>query len=215
MRNTLLFIYILDFALTEAQKMEDENGKRNGFEPTGDVIGKRLRTTEDPDGSVGIQEEDDREMTSWLMLDEDSAMELSKLLDSWDAPPPPVKVRFIENPYSSTVIFQSSSAYVTINGNEETCGSSFSDSDSSVMASIDLGGIRRVVLGEMKEESGGAWPTNTCENGMDADRDLEMEGFLVKEISGCDCSGSSSDDQIDYEEATWLKFLGEDVFGSL
>ena len=33
------------------------------------------------------------------------------------------------------------SSFVTINGNEESCGPSFSDSGSSVMASIDTGGI--------------------------------------------------------------------------
>ncbi|KAL2501323.1 uncharacterized protein Fot_35171 [Forsythia ovata] len=194
--------------------MEMENGKRNEPDFTEDVTGKRVRTTERTDGSDGAQE-DDSVMTSWIMLDEDSTMELSKLLDSWDAPPPPVKVRFIENPYSSPVIFQSSSAYVTINGNEETCGSSFSDSDSSVMASIDLGGVRRVVLGELKEESGGAWTADAAANDLDADMDLKVEGFLVKEINGYDCSVSSYDDQDDFGDATWLKFFGEDVFRSL
>ncbi|KAL2482411.1 uncharacterized protein Fot_43855 [Forsythia ovata] len=139
--------------------MEMENGKRNELDFTGDVTGKRVRTMERTNSSDGAQE-DDSIMTSWIMLDEDSTIELSKLLDSWDAPPPPVKVRFIKNPYSLLVIFQSSSTYVTINGNEKTCGSSFSDSDSdsdsSVMASIDLDGVRRVVFGELKEEIGGA-----------------------------------------------------------
>ncbi|KAL2482395.1 uncharacterized protein Fot_43839 [Forsythia ovata] len=136
-------------------------------------------------------------MTSWIMLDEDSTIELSKLLDSWDVPPPPVKVRFIENSYSLLVIFQSSSAYVTINGNEKTCGSSFSDldSDSLVMASIDLGGVRRVVLGELREEIGGAWTADAVENGLEVDRDLGVEGFLVKKINGYDCSGNYWDER--------------------
>ncbi|KAE8705886.1 Polyamine oxidase 5 [Hibiscus syriacus] len=51
------------------------------------------------------------------------------------------RVKFSDNPYSSALIFQSSSSYITINGNEESCGSSFSESESSVMASVDMGGI--------------------------------------------------------------------------
>ncbi|GJW43259.1 hypothetical protein Tco_0072058 [Tanacetum coccineum] len=39
-------------------------------------------------------------------------------------------------PYWLPLKFQTSSAYVTINGNEELCGSSFSDSDTSYMAGI-------------------------------------------------------------------------------
>ncbi|KAL2464261.1 Uncharacterized protein Fot_52217 [Forsythia ovata] len=71
-----------------------ENGKRNEPDFTGDVIGKRVRTTERTDGSDGAQE-DDSVMILWIMLDKYSTMELSKLLDSWDAPPPPVKVKVI------------------------------------------------------------------------------------------------------------------------
>lgn len=85
--------------------MEVQNGKRNGSDKAGEVGGKGLRTTEMTDGSDGVLE-DDSEMTSLFMLDEDSAAELSKLLDLWDDQPPPVKVRFIGDPYSSPVIFQ-------------------------------------------------------------------------------------------------------------
>ncbi|KAJ1400669.1 hypothetical protein SESBI_29360 [Sesbania bispinosa] len=56
--------------------------------------------------------------------------------------PSEAAVRFIDDPYSSLLVFQSSSSYITINGNEETCGSSFSDSGTSLMASVDISGFR-------------------------------------------------------------------------
>ncbi|KAI3447128.1 hypothetical protein Pfo_003793 [Paulownia fortunei] len=103
--------------------------------------------------------------TSWLAVDDETAMELSKLLESFGTQPP-VRVRFIDNPYSSAVICQSSSAYVTINGNEESCGSSFSDSDSSVMASIDVGGAWGLKPGEAREWKGASavptWSWRGC-----------------------------------------------------
>ncbi|KAI3443637.1 hypothetical protein Pfo_000302 [Paulownia fortunei] len=146
-------------------------------------------------------QEDDSEVASWLIVDDETALELSKLLDLFETPPPPMKVRFIDDPYSSPVIFQSSSAYVTINGNEESCGSSFSDSDSSVMASIDVGGSRRC---------GGAWRFECAEarelwtegSVGEADVDVELDGFLN---DGCDYRD-------DAEDAMWVEFLGE-IFG--
>ncbi|PIN17267.1 hypothetical protein CDL12_10069 [Handroanthus impetiginosus] len=136
-------------------------------------------------------QEDDSEFCSWIIL--------SKLLDLFETVPPPMKVRFIKDPYSSPVIFQSSSAYVTINGNEESCGSSFSDSDSSVMASIDLGGAG---------SSGGARWFDCDEarewlmedNAGDADVDVEFGGFSV---NSCDYR-----DEDDDEDTMWVEFLG-------
>ncbi|KAK2412467.1 hypothetical protein QL285_047657 [Trifolium repens] len=55
------------------------------------------------------------------------------LEEDWEA-----AVTFINDPYSSLLVFQSSSSYVTINGNEESCGSSFSDFGTSLMASVDV-----------------------------------------------------------------------------
>lgn len=145
-------------------------------------------------------QEDDGVVASWLIVDEETALELSKLLDLFEAPPPPIKVRFIDNPYSSPVIFQSSSAYVTINGNEESCGSSFSDSDSSVMASIDVGGSGR--------RPGDAWQFDSAEarewwmeggSVGEADVDVELDGFLTEGVDYRD----------DAEDATWVEFLGE------
>ncbi|KAK9697228.1 hypothetical protein RND81_08G023200 [Saponaria officinalis] len=57
--------------------------------------------------------------------------ELSKLLET-----PPCPVKFVAYPYISPPV-EYSTSYVTINGNEETCGSSFSDTDTSLMASFD------------------------------------------------------------------------------
>lgn len=56
------------------------------------------------------------------------------------------------------------------------------------MASIDLGGVRRVVAGEMKEDGGGAWITYACENSLHADKDMVVEGLLVKEFDGSNFS---------------------------
>ncbi|KAL0374490.1 UNVERIFIED_CONTAM: hypothetical protein Sradi_3364700 [Sesamum radiatum] len=150
------------------------------------------------------QEDDNSVMDSWLIVDEETAAELSKLLDLFGTPPPPIKVRFIDDPYSTSLIFQSSSAYVTINGNEESCGSSFSDSDSSVMASIDIGGARRgrgpwvLDCGEAREW----WMEGSIVG--ETDLDAELEGFLP---DGCEYPG-------DGEDAWWVEFL-EEIFGQL
>nr|GFA36051.1 hypothetical protein [Tanacetum cinerariifolium] len=59
-------------------------------------------------------------------------------------------------PYWLPLKFQTSSAYVTINGNEELCGSSFSDSDTSYMAGISGAwiGLADEARGEMEVEWG-------------------------------------------------------------
>lgn len=69
------------------------------------------------------------------------------------------RVRFIDDPYAMPVVVQSSSGYITINVNEESCGPSFSDSDSSVMASVDASGLFGCCF-EYGNEKGGAWSTN-------------------------------------------------------
>ncbi|XVF88756.1 hypothetical protein PTKIN_Ptkin19aG0077100 [Pterospermum kingtungense] len=106
---------------------------------------------------VGKAELDD-DFMSWLSMEgcetDDSMSELLKLLDdsaeaatsassSTCSPTTSygARVRFSDNPYSSALVFQLSSSYITINGNEESCGSSFSESESSVMASVDMGGV--------------------------------------------------------------------------
>ncbi|KAF8099893.1 hypothetical protein N665_0236s0053 [Sinapis alba] len=69
------------------------------------------------------------------------------------------RVRFIDDPYEIPVAVQSSSGYITINVNEESCGPSFSDSDASAMASVDASGLFGCCLG-FNGEKGGAWGTD-------------------------------------------------------
>ncbi|XP_007012840.2 PREDICTED: uncharacterized protein LOC18588397 [Theobroma cacao] len=131
--------------------MKEEEERKRASEETGDVgflASKRLRET--------VTDELADDVKAWLSVEDsetDSVSELLKLLD--DSPEDTtsassstssptlfgMRVRFSDNPYSSALIFQSSSSYITINGNEESCGSSFSESESSVMASVDMGGI--------------------------------------------------------------------------
>ncbi|KAL7095960.1 hypothetical protein ACP275_10G055300 [Erythranthe tilingii] len=147
-------------------------------------------------GETTAEEDDSLVMASSLIVDEETALELSKLLDLFQTPPPPMKVRFIDDPYSSLMIFQSSSAYVTINGNEESCGSSFSDSDSSVMASVDVGGARR---------NRGAWWFDSTEarewwmEGSVGEADVDLDGFLT--------DGGDYGDEA--EDPMWVEFLSE------
>ncbi|XP_047312712.1 uncharacterized protein LOC124916019 [Impatiens glandulifera] len=94
------------------------------FEESGDPI---AAMEVDDDGEAEAAEEADNELSRLLETYAGSEMNMTK-------------VRFIEYPYSWPLIFRSSmtSSYITINGNEESCGSSFSDLDSSAMASIDV-----------------------------------------------------------------------------
>ncbi|KAK2358682.1 hypothetical protein QL285_095846 [Trifolium repens] len=66
-------------------------------------------------------------------MEEDDDELFNMLQEDWEA-----AVTFINDPYSSLLVFQFSSSYVTINGNEESCGSSFSDFGTSLMASVDV-----------------------------------------------------------------------------
>ncbi|OMO67305.1 hypothetical protein CCACVL1_20630 [Corchorus capsularis] len=136
------------------------------------------------------------ELTAWLSMEEsetESVSELLKLLDDDSAEA--AKVRFSDNPYSSALVFQSSSSYITINGNEESCGSSFSDSESSVMASVDMGGMlsRNVKVENglegirewLEAEEGGAWGRN----------EEEARGWMVN---------------WEWDEEQLARFLGEE-----
>lgn len=139
---------------------------------------------EESESAAAAQEEDGSEAASaWLVVDEETASELSELLDALEAPPP---VRFIDDPYSSPVAIQSSSAYVTINGNEESCGSSFSFSDSSVMASVDVG---------RAATAASAWTLDGAEIG---EGDVDLGGFFTDDGGG----------GIDGGDAALLEFLG-------
>lgn len=178
-----------------------------------------------PAGNIEVQEEEEEDMLAWLTLDEETVMEISKLLepsqDAWLSALERCnfKVKFIDNPYTSPpVIVQSSTAYVTINGNEESCGSSFSDSESSVMASVDrcccVAATKSAAVAEECSSSGefgdGAWgseATGFWEGNGDG------EGVFVKEIiDGCDWMETGFDVDL-CDDDMWEKFLGNDLFG--
>ncbi|CDP03162.1 unnamed protein product [Coffea canephora] len=210
---------------------EEGTGKRQTTECDYDVVRKKLRTEGD-----GDQDQDDvMASLAWLAFDDQTVTELSELLDSSSleassssAQQFNVKVRFIEDPYMTPVIFQSSSAYVTINGNEESCGSSYSDSDSTVMASVDMGSFR-VALRKLARElnvdetdSRGAWGSDAAAEeeeeeviarggGWRGGNDY-LEGIFVKLPSGSSdlCETTPSDG-----ENMWVKLLlgEEDLLG--
>ncbi|XP_059431686.1 uncharacterized protein LOC132165217 [Corylus avellana] len=129
------------------------------------------------------------DILAWLSTEEDTVSQLMELLDGEDDEDAAEKssVRFVEDPYSSPLVFQSS--YVTINGNEESCGSSFSDSDSSVMVGIGRLVGRGVAWGSSEGAAGG-W----------------VEAAEIKDsVDGCDVfDWHESDGEV------LATFLGED-----
>lgn len=178
--------------------MEKANRKTHGSTDPGaehTTTGKRAKMQNDD------EEEEEGDMMAWLSLDDEKMTELSKVLDPDTASfQQSFRVRFIENPYIPPVIVQSSSGYITINGNEESCGSSFSDLDSSAMASVDRGSLNGILFEAIKGK-GVAW-------GSDAD---EAGGWM--EENGDDVASWSWGKQMD-DEANCGKFLGEDLFGN-
>lgn len=125
----------------------------------------------------------DDDILAWISLEEETVGELMMLLDDEEkSRPVEEKVKFIEDPYSSAVIFQSSSSYVTINGNEESCGSSFSESDSSMMASVDMNGARIKVM-EIDSETVEKWKMWSEDGLMKEEEEEEVSGVLDGIIS--------------------------------
>ncbi|GMJ07348.1 hypothetical protein HRI_004404000 [Hibiscus trionum] len=172
------------------------------MEETGDVTGaespalKRKReagTTTELNGQ-GCECETES-MSELLKLLDDSA-EATVSASPYTSSPTSygTRVRFSDNPYSSAMVFQSSSSHITINGNEESCGSSFSVSESSVMASVDMGGI---------------WCANVrVGNGLEGIREwLEAEdGGAYEE----EARGWVVDSEWGWDEEQLAKFLGEE-----
>nr|GEX30913.1 hypothetical protein [Tanacetum cinerariifolium] len=99
------------------------------------------------------------EMLTWQKNEEDEE-ELAKVLEEASSEMMTCQKRQVkiinDYPYWLPLKFQTSSAYVTINGNEELCGSSFSDSDTSHMAGISGAwiGLADEARGEMEVEWG-------------------------------------------------------------
>ncbi|KAK8503121.1 hypothetical protein V6N13_025879 [Hibiscus sabdariffa] len=135
-------------------------------------------------------------MSELLKLLDDSA-EATVSASSYTSSPTSygTRVRFSDNPYSPALVFQSSSSHITINGNEESCGSSFSVSGSSVMASVDMGGI---------------WSANVkVGNGLEGIREwleAEEEGGACEE----EARGWVVDSEWGWDEEQLTKFLGEE-----
>lgn len=158
-----------------------------------EVSGNVARAEGEGEGEGESDSDDD--IMAWLSIDAGSSVgELMELLEPDMTSP--IKMKFIDNPYVSTLVFQSSASYVTINGNEESCGSSFSDSEASIMASIDLGGARLHPLsgwvGEFPAVSGGGeWA-----------REMNRDGF-----NGCD--------GFDWDDDLLAKVLAEDLFSDI
>ncbi|ESQ42727.1 hypothetical protein EUTSA_v10015576mg [Eutrema salsugineum] len=134
--------------MEETKKKEDVNG--------GDTTAKDLTKKK-----MLVSEEDDH--------DEYTPDEIMKLVES-SSPTTEIKgtnfsgeasfrVRFIDDPYAIPVVVQSSSGYITINVNEESCGPSFSDSNASAMASVDASGLFGCCF-DYNGEKGGAWSTS-------------------------------------------------------
>ena len=175
-------------------QMEDTR-KRHGYgdtapEDTSDV--KRTRH----------EDEEEEDILAWLSEDEDTVSQLMELLDNAEKKSDNnnnntmAKVRFIDDMYSAPF------SYVTINGNEETCGSSFSDLDSSVMASVDtrgLVGIGSNVFGFKAEEHDGACGPS---DGVAREGSAASGGEVVRAMNGCDDLG--------WDDQVLARFLGED-----
>lgn len=195
--------------MTEKMQVETSSRKRQASisEEEEVLCGKKPKKPAAEGNDEGFEPED---MLAWLTLDEETVTELSKVLEpdeasSWSALDKcNFKVRFIDNPYISPVIVQSSSAYVTINGNEESCGSSFSDSESSVMASVDRCSVARSSITECSGEFIGSDATEVLGRVEGSGGGDAQEGL----IDGCDLFDVDVGD-----EDMWEKFLGEDLLG--
>lgn len=125
-----------------------------------------MEETREKDDERGRDTAEAKEMTTQMSVpggddndDEYTPEEIMQLVESSSSPTMNVdeesfRVRFIDDPYAVPVVVQSSTGYITINVNEESCGPSFSDSNASAMASVDASDLFGCCLG-----SNGAWST--------------------------------------------------------
>lgn len=153
------------------------------------------------DGELTTEDVEVERMLTWLFATEsdvyeeegDEAIELSKFLEASITKTSAMKVKIIDDPcYWHPLIFQTAASYITINGNEEVCGSSFSDSDTSYMAGI---GIGMVNSGGLVVGDGGAW-----DGGVD-----EARGWMeMEEDWNCLVNAAATEDDM------LEKFLGGD-----
>nr|XP_043626867.1 uncharacterized protein LOC122598341 [Erigeron canadensis] len=143
-------------------------------------------------------------MLTWLFSTENDgedggAIDISKLLEASPEKPLPRKVKIINDlTWHPSVHQTASSSYITINGNEELCGSSFSDSDATHM--VGIAGFYGCGGGLVVDD--GAWDSAAEEaRGW---FDMEMDGDQMVDclVNGED--GEYLDDQM------LANFLGED-----
>ncbi|KAJ0491271.1 hypothetical protein HanPI659440_Chr12g0444451 [Helianthus annuus] len=87
---------------------------------------------------TGVDKEVETMLTWVFSTDNDDVVELSNFLEASSENTCPMKVKIIDDPTWHPLTFQTAASYITINGNEELCGSSFSDSDTSYMAGIGI-----------------------------------------------------------------------------
>ncbi|XP_010539132.1 PREDICTED: uncharacterized protein LOC104813262 [Tarenaya hassleriana] len=168
----------------------EETRKREGGGGE-DATPKKVRTEAEDDVMAGDGEQFTAEELMKLLEEDDGGIDPSppEMEDSaaWSGG---FRVRFIEDPYATSVVFQSATSpgHITINGNEESCGSSFSDSDASVMASVDARGL----IGSTCyfSDPGGAWGSSEaevrrCTSSTDAFDDGDLLARFLGEDDDC------------------------------
>ncbi|XP_062020667.1 uncharacterized protein LOC133737050 [Rosa rugosa] len=142
---------------------------------------------------------------------DETASELSRLLEtdylSRNAVTAPARLTFSEHPSRSPKLFQTmSTSYITINGNEESCGSSFSDAESSVMASVDRTGrdVEQVRL-DYEWYAAERWAEGHGESGFD-DRAWDAADHSARERMVLNLDLNS-----EWDDAALARFVGEDL----
>nr|DAD44428.1 TPA_asm: hypothetical protein HUJ06_002658 [Nelumbo nucifera] len=152
--------------------------------------------TEKRPKSPVLCDDDDEELLDGLSIGEEMVAEVMKSLEEELSCPTGI------NPPSS---------YVTINGNEETCGPSFSDSASSVMADVDMRGIGILNLMASTREFSASFPL--MENGRWAlEEESEYHYPEVEVVSGDGSNGCDSGESDDEWLARILSWAPPEIF---
>lgn len=145
--------------MEETSNKEDVNGCQKEEEDVngGDTVAKDVTTT------MIVADEDEYTPDEIMKLVESSSPATMTTENEGNnfSGESSFRVRFIDDPYAIPVVVQSSSGYITINVNEESCGPSFSDSDASAMASVDASGLFGCCF-DFNGEKGGAWSTDAA-----------------------------------------------------
>ncbi|CAA7062482.1 unnamed protein product [Microthlaspi erraticum] len=162
--------------MEESTSKEDVNGYPK--EEEGDTAAKDVTTT-----MIGAEEDEYTPDEIMKLVESSSPATMTTEIEGNNFPgESSFRVRFIDDPYAIPVVVQSSSGYITINVNEESCGPSFSDSDASAMASVDASGLFGCCF-DFNGERGGAWGANEAK------------------ASECEC---------EWDDELLARFLGED-----